>query len=378
VEKYNIDLMIDLLKEFLIFFYSGILSYCINKLLSKYFFRSIKNLIKSNKTPKWFEYRLIKPIIRRIFYFIPGILIYLSLEYQNLYAAYINKFLITILTKITIIYLIFIFYILTISFMTLSELIYDKKQSKKTNISIHPIIQTFKIIFLLFAIIISYGIITNSQLSNIFTGIAGLSAVGAFLFQDMIKNFVSSMQVIFNNLIKIGDWIEIPDIKINGMVKNITLTSIHIEDTNKNIIILPSQTVLSKGIINSRNIIKSGKSLIKNQLNIKVTNIKIISKETFDKLLIDEILAKYLIKEKYHKDISNMELFRFYTNQYLHNHIAICKNGIILVHLLEQKEDFIVIEFIASMNSHDLFLYKETESRFIEHFISVLSKFELQ
>ena len=268
--------------------------------------------------------------------------------------------------------------LLSNSLINLIENIYSSNNHAiRANISIRSIAQISKIICLLIAVIASFGAITGSSVKNIFTGIAGLSALLVFLFQDIIKNFVASMQIIFNGLLRIGDWVEFTEKKITGTITQISFTTVQIETTQGYILTLPTQSFISTGIANLRNIVKPWNALLRKNLYFDVKTIKSITEQDFDSLLKNQRIKKYITKTIYRENMTNIEVFRLYIKSYLQAYPGICKESPIIVRSSEQNEESLTIELFASIKESYIKCYDEIESNLHEHFIAIIKEFTI-
>lgn len=343
------------------------------KIAKKYYYKSVKDIIRSKTKPKWLHYKIIKSFIRTSFYILPGIFLYLFLHYLDLIY---NLTFIKILIKVTFLYLVFILFFLITCLINSIEIIYTTNISR-ANISIKSISDSAKVILWALFCIVSFGIITNSSLATIFTSIAGISAVLAFLFQDAIKNFISSIQIILSNLVKIGDWVEIPDNKIAGIIKHISFSSIQIENADSTITTLPTQMLISKILINSRNILELGNMVVRKTINVKADTINFISIIKFNELLTNNRISEFIKHKEYYEDLTNLELFQIYVYNYLKQEDYISKKTT-LVRILDQKDNVLPIEIFTSIKTHKVVLFEELQSKILSHLIAISRCFDLQ
>ena len=100
-----------------------------------------------------------------------------------------------------------------------------------------------------------------------------------------------------------------------------------------------------------------------------------MEQQDFLELLKNNELSIYLNKKNYHKNLTNIELFRIYINNFLLSNNYVCKKSCIVVRSIESKEDYITIEITASITSDNFSSSKEIESEIIEQCISVMNKF---
>ena len=122
--------------------------------------------------------------------------------------------------------------------MTILEVlsVFNKISEKIDVLKDRPIkgyIQILKIIISAFVVIIIFAIVTGQSVAYYISGLGALTAVLLLVFQDTILSFVASVQIGQNDIIKIGDWIEVPEFGADGDVVDIALHTVKVQNWDK-------------------------------------------------------------------------------------------------------------------------------------------------
>lgn len=190
--------------------------------------------------------------------------------------------------------------------------------------------------------------------------------------------FVGGYLLLENDMIRIGDWIEIPGSTINGTVYDISLTIVKVRNFDNSIATIPPYTLINQSFINWRGMSESGGRRIARGYTIKLNNIS-----PCNKILIERIekivpsLFDSLNEEKKNSIDTNVELFRVYADKYLNNHPRIRKDMLIMVRTLEPTGNGLPVQFYCFTDTTDWQEYEDIQAQIMEHFASVMPLFDL-
>jgi len=328
----------------------------------------------------------------RLAYLIPAAIIYFSVEYEHIF---MEDFVSTIIKNIFTLF----FYIITV-------LIFDSMLSsvndyyKRFHISKdHPIsgiIQVVKIIVYIVGILGVIGFLFDKDLSTLFVGLGTLSAVLMLVFKDSILGFVGGLQLVFNKMVSIGDWINMPKFGADGTVLEISLTSVKIENFDKTIVTVPTYSLVSSSFQNYRGMVDSGGRRIKRSVNIDMDTVKFCTKEMLSKYKSIEVLKQYISRtendiENYNTteniDLSvivngrrqtNLGVFRAYLKAYLRSRADVNNNMTFLVRHLQPTEIGIPIQVYVFATTTDWNKYEDIQADIFDHILAVIPEFDLR
>lgn len=268
--------------------------------------------------------------------------------------------------------------------------------SKYHDRPIKGFIQISKIVVYIIATIIIISIITDKSPVYLIGGLGAFAAVLMLIAKDSIMGFVGGFLLLENDMIRLGDWIEMPGTSINGNVFDISLTIVKVRNWDNTIATIPPYTLINSSFINWRGMNECGGRRIARGYIIKIDNIKPCNEELLAKLKkMDKALAEYIDRkieqEKKGKtaNTSNPEglvngtidtnagLFRAYAEMYLQRHPLIRKDMLMMVRTLAPDGNGLPIQFYCFTTTTDWNDYESIQAEIMEHFAYVMPQFEL-
>jgi miniconductance mechanosensitive channel len=257
-------------------------------------------------------------------------------------------------------------------------------------------IQVGKIIVILVAVIVIISILTNKSPLYLIGGLGAFAAVLMLIAKDSIMGFVGGFLLLENDMVRLGDWIEIPGTSINGNVFDISLTIVKVRNWDNTIATIPPYTLINGTFINWRGMSESGGRRIARGYTIKLDNIKPCSETMLRRAKkLDSELASYISRKTEQAlngktaNTANAEgltngtidtnagLFRAYAQMYLRRHPLIRKDMLIMVRTLEPNGNGLPIQFYCFTTTTEWVNYESIQSEIMEHFASVMPLFEL-
>lgn len=357
-------------------------------------------------------YRTILFVMRRIvrhkeYTFISGMLKGNRLRKQTyiLPPIIINALLPFIIDSSTMLYgymthIIWIWFVASVT-MAVNAILVAIGESAFTNSKYHdrPIkgfIQISRVIIYIIATIIIISILTNKSPLYLIGGLGAFAAVLMLIAKDSIMGFVGGFLLLENDMVRLGDWIELPGTGINGSVYDISLTIVKVRNWDNTIATIPPYTLINDSFINWRGMSESGGRRIARGYTIKLDCIKPCSDTMLRRLKkLDSELGTYITKKTEQlrqgntMNTANPEglangtidtnagLFRAYADIYLHRHPMIRKDMLIMVRTLEPVEAGLPIQFYCFTADTDWSNYESIQAEIMEHFASVMPLFDL-
>ena len=257
-------------------------------------------------------------------------------------------------------------------------------------------IQVGKIIVILVATIVIISILTDKSPLYLIGGLGAFAAVLMLIAKDSIMGFVGGFLLLENDMVRLGDWIEMPGTSINGTVFDISLTIVKVRNWDNTIATIPPYTLINETFINWRGMSESGGRRIARGYTVKLDNIRPCSETMLRRVRkLDSGLAAY-IAHKTEQALSgnatntanpdgltngtidtNAGLFRAYAEMYLRSHPLIRKDMLVMVRTLEPNENGLPIQFYCFTTTTEWVDYESIQSEIMEHFASVMPLFEL-
>ena len=373
--------------SFILIFLSSLLIYFISKKIIVKIFNKV-----SKKTESKFDDFLILnklPVI--LSYIIP--VYYLFVFFPDFFTLEIdikNLFL-NILEASTVI--IFIWLVRAI-LKTVSD--YLKTLPNFKDKPIDSYIQVFMIFLWFLGVLIILSIFTEKDISTFIATLGGLTAVILFVFKDSILGFVASVQITVNDTVRIGDWITMKNSNADGDVISISLSSVQVQNFDKTITSIPTYKLVSDSFINWRGMSDSDGRRIKRSLLIRAKSIKFLDSNEIKRIKKIELISDFINnrenKIKKHNDIkkvnksilingrnmTNLGLFRIYTESYLKNHEMLNKKMTIMCRQLAPTSQGIPIEIYAFSKEKEWVKYEQIMSDIFDHLLASINFFDLE
>ncbi len=278
--------------------------------------------------------------------------------------------------------------------LNIIEALYNKKPIATS----HPIrgyIQLFKLgIYLIASILIIATLIDKSPVI-LLSGLGAMAAVLILIFQDTLLSLVASIQLAANGLVKVGDWIEMPNFNADGIIIDISLHTVKVQNLDRTISTFPTRRLITDPIKNWRGMQESGGRRIKRSIHIDQTSIHFLTEQENINVHSIQLLQHYLATKKKeieewnnrtgetqnnfvnHRQLTNIGTFRAYIEQYLLNHPKIVKNDTILVRQMDPGATGLPIEIYCFTNTTDWNDYEAIQSDMFDHLYAILPQFGL-
>ena len=257
-------------------------------------------------------------------------------------------------------------------------------------------VQIVKIIVTSFIAIIIFAIITGQSVAYYISGLGALTAVLLLIFQDTILSFVASVQIGQNDIIKIGDWIEVPEFGADGDVVDIALHTVKVQNWDKTITTIPTSKIVNTSVKNWRAMSEYGGRRIKRSLLIDISSIKFLNKTELEELekiapLKNYITSKIEEVDKFNNSISesdasqeirrltNIGTYRAYVESYLKQNSNLNTDTMtFLVRQLPSSPEGVPIEIYTFTNTTEWVKYEQIQSDIFDHLFAILPKFGLR
>jgi len=271
---------------------------------------------------------------------------------------------------------------------------HDLEISKKT--PIRGYIQLVKILLAVIGAVLIISTLLNISPWGIMSSIGAMTAIILLVFRDSILGLVASIQLHSNNMLNIGDWVEMPKYNADGDVIEITLTTIKVRNWDKTITSIPTYAFVSDSFKNWRGMIESGTRRIKRVIYIDLNTIRFCDNamiEEFKKISLIEDYIGTRQKEiaEYNREqgvdqsavvngrrMTNIGTFRAYVSEYLKHHPCIRADETLMVRHLQPEEHGLPLEIYAFTSDTAWTGYEAIQADIFDHIIAVVPFFGLR
>lgn len=279
--------------------------------------------------------------------------------------------------------------------LTLINTIYERRPDSHMK-PIKGYIQVIKIvIYVISAILIIATLIDRSPVI-LLSGIGAMAAVVILVFQDTLLSLVASMQISSNDIVRVGDWVEMPTLNADGDVIDIALHTVKVQNWDKTITTIPTRRFITDSFKNWRGMQESGGRRIMRNILLDQQSVGFLSSEEKERLSRFRLLRDYLPEKQKEIDewnqslkdegkepantrrITNIGTFRAYVLNYLKSHQGIHQKMTMMVRQLSPSSDGLPLQVYAFTNTTEWVKYEGIQSDLFDHLLSILPEFGLR
>lgn len=242
------------------------------------------------------------------------------------------------------------------------------------NRTLKGVFQMFKIIAICIGAIIMISIIIDKNPTNVLTGLGAMAAVLMLVFKDPIMGLVAGVQLSVNDMLRPGDWITLPKHDADGMVVEVTLTTVKVQNWDKTITTIPPYLLVSESFQNWRGMFDSGGRRIKRSIYIDMNSIGFCTKEQIEKFTQKGWMKGLNGGE----EVVNLTVLRNFINIYLHNNPRVNKDMILMVRQLQPTAQGLPLELYFFSADTAWIAYEHLQADVFEYIIAMLPEFGIK
>ena len=267
---------------------------------------------------------------------------------------------------------------------------------RKSGKTIRGYIDAIKIVVYILGGIFLISAITDRSPWGLLSIMGGLTAVTMLVFKDSILGFIASIQLTGTDMVRVGDWIEMPSYNADGDVIQISIHSVRVQNWDKTITTIPTYALISQSFKNWRGMKESGGRRIKRSLHLDMTSIRFLTGKELDELAKIHLLMDYLkVKQQEIERFNRVQgvnsslmingrcqtnagVFRAYVIAYLSQNPKLHKNMTFLVRQLEPGPEGLPLQIYVFSNDQTWVNYEAIQADIFDHLIASLPHFHLR
>lgn len=304
-----------------------------------------------------------KKLLKYILYILPGIVVYYLLPYLE---SIESKTMLVITQRLCITYIIG-----CILFAINSLLLMIRNRAMK------GLVQIFQVILFFIGGIIIVSVLINQSPATLFAGLGASAAILMLIFKDTILGFVSGVQLSANDMIRIGDWIQLPDGSANGIVLEITLNTVKIQNWDNTISTVPPYTLVNTTFKNWRGMQESGGRRVDKTIKLDISTLKCCTPE-----MITRIRQQIPLMEKIEltnmDKLTNVQLYRLYIERYLRSHPIVNTDLDLIISQKNPTEFGLPIEVYFFLTDKVWDEFERIQSDIFDHLLVMVKVFDLE
>lgn len=321
---------------------------------------------------QWDSLLLKRKVVHHLVHTIPGILVYALLP-----LAFIRgKGLLLLSQKICAVYIVFALLLAINGFILVFLDMYNMRQVNK-NRPIKGFMQVLQVLLFFIGGIVIIAILIGKSPASLFAGLGASAAILMLVFKDTILGFVAGIQLSANDMLRPGDWITVPGSNANGIVQEITLNTVKIQNFDNTISTIPPYTLVSASFQNWRGMVESGGRRVMKSIFLDLNTIKFCTPDmlnTFRKEI--PLLADYKPNEGVTP--TNSQMFRVYVEKYLTSLPVVNTDLDLIISQLQSTEYGVPIQIYFFSRNKIWKEYERIQSDIFDHFFAMIPKFELK
>ncbi|TXE27020.1 mechanosensitive ion channel family protein [Serratia ureilytica] len=282
-------------------------------------------------------------------------------------------------------------------FSLLDTLLALLRQSPISNqLPLRGIFQGLKLVAAILIGIMIVSLLMGKSPLLLLSGLGAMTAVLMLVFKDPILGLVAGIQLSANDMLKIGDWLEMPKYGADGAVTDIGLTTVKVRNWDNTVTTIPTYALISDSFKNWRSMSESGGRRIKRSLNIDTGSVHFLSEEEQRRLQRNPLLHSYLnVKtqelSQHNQEIAvdlasplngrrltNLGTLRAYLEAYLRAHPRIHQNMTLMVRQLAPTPEGLPLEIYAFTNTTVWAEYESIQADIFDHILAVIDEFDLR
>ena len=321
---------------------------------------------------QWNTLLMKRKVVHHLIHVLPGILVYFLLP-----LAFVRgKEILDFSQKICAVYIIAAI-LFTINGLLLVMLdVYNAKDKQKSR-PMKGFVQVLQVLLFFIGGIIIIAVLLDKSPMTLFAGLGASAAVLMLVFKDSILGFVAGVQLSANDMLRIGDWISLPNDTANGTVEEITLNTVKIRNWDNTISTVPPYTLVNNSFQNWRGMQESGGRRVNKNIYLDMTTLKFCTSDMLDVIRKDvPLMADYQPAEG--EVPTNAQLYRIYIERYLRS-LPVVNQDLDLI--ISQKEATMYGVPIQVYFFSRIKVWKEYEriqSDIFDHLLAMVPKFDLK
>ena len=321
---------------------------------------------------QWNTLLMKRKVVHHLIHVLPGILVYFLLPLAFVRGKEILEFS----QKICAVYIIAAI-LFTINGLLLVMLdVYNAKDKQKSR-PMKGFVQVLQVLLFFIGGIIIIAVLLDKSPMTLFAGLGASAAVLMLVFKDSILGFVAGVQLSANDMLRIGDWISLPNDTANGTVEEITLNTVKIRNWDNTISTVPPYTLVNNSFQNWRGMQESGGRRVNKNLYLDMPTLKLCTPDMLDVIRKDvPLMADYQPAEG--EVPTNAQLYRIYIERYLRSLPVVNQDLDLIISQKEPTTYGVPVQVYFFSRNKVWKEYERIQSDIFDHLLVMVGKFDLK
>lgn len=327
----------------------------------------------AGKRPRLWSTLLLKHRVAHHFiHVLPGVLMFYALPL----AFVSDAVLLAVVRKATLVYIVTEVLLAVNGVLQLLLDVYNNKGRQKGR-SLRGLVQVFQVVLVFVGLILAGAILLDKSPASLLTGLGASAAVLMLVFKDTLLGLVAGVQLSANDMLRIGDWVQLPGGTANGIVEEVTLNTVKIRNWDKTVSTIPPYTLVNNPFVNWRGMKESGGRRVNKLIYIDMTTLCFCSPELLERVRATlPLLADYRPGEG--ERPTNGQLFRVYVERYLASLPVVNSNMDMIIAQKEPTTYGVPIQVYFFLYEKSWREYERIQSDIFDHLLVMVQAFDLK
>ena len=257
-------------------------------------------------------------------------------------------------------------------------------------------VQLVQIVVWIFGGIMIIAVVLDRSPLLLLSGFGAMTAILLLVFKDTILSLVASVQLTAQDMVRVGDWIEMPQFGADGDVVDVQLHTVKVQNWDKTITTIPTHRLITDSFKNWRGMSQSGARRIKRAIFVDVSSIRFQTQDEIDHFTRFALLKGYILNKEQEladyneglatevdsevnrRRLTNVGTFRAYAYNYLKNHPKIHEGMTLIVRQLGPGPEGLPLEIYCFTNTTEWAVYEDIQSDIFDHLLAIVPEFGLR
>jgi miniconductance mechanosensitive channel len=363
-----------------------ILAFVCNYLAKRFLLAGVRFFIRKTPT-KWDDVLFEHKVFNRLSHIAPALVIYYSASMFPESQHFIQRF--------SMVYIMLAGLLVFYSFLNAAVDIYRTYDVSRQR-PIKGYVQVVKIVASVFLGVIVIATVMGKSVWPVLSGFGAMTAIMILVFKDSILGLVASIQLSGNDMVRIGDWIEMPKYGADGDVIDVSLNTVKVRNWDKTITTIPAYSLISDSFKNWRGMSESGGRRIKRAISLDMRSVRFCTAEMLERFEKFQLISDYIRSKRKEiadynsehdidtselingRNLTNIGTFRAYIAAYLRNHPRVHQDMTFLIRHLQPGEHGLPIEIYVFSSDQVWANYEAIQADIFDHILAVVPMFDLR
>jgi len=365
-------------------------AFLVNVLVKSIVVRAVQAVAKRSSVT-WDDALIEHNVIGRIVQLVPGLIIYIGVPLVPDLSDSVVQFTRNVATG----YMVLMSTMALTALLSAGNTIYSSLPVSRTR-PLKGFVQLVQIAVWIFGAVLIVAAVVDRSPLLLLSGFGAMTAILLLVFKDTILSLVASVQLTAQDMVRVGDWIEMPQFGADGDVVDVQLHTVKVQNWDKTITTIPTHRLISDSFKNWRGMSQTGARRIKRAIYLDVSSIRFQRSDEVEHFKRFALLKGYIAdKEKELADynasldievdeafnkrrLTNVGSFRAYAHSYLKNHPGIHKGMTLMVRQLAPGPDGLPLEVYCFTNTTVWADYESIQADIFDHLLAVVPEFGLR